>query len=446
MATLQVGDVIFHFAATRTENYSVEAVMDPSNTHFECYRINLSIVAVVNSVTVASNRPVRGAVGTDNPAGDSLPRSMRELSEYLMKARRRVTYSVGGRVVLDEPRFGDTDVKGGPKPTHARYSQIIGDKTGILQYGVIVHVSRSPNFILSHAWDVSSSIDGHGLTTRTIRGRVAFRKDFLDATLVGAGGRTVMPDDFRRVVFPPCPEGMRRRNVYVEEPRTGDELEYVVHDREVIYGVGENNGGAIEVQGAITASREYPVKSVNQLISKAGSVGWAALSADVMKFGGEVMGLVASFIPVSRASGTVRVTGRKGATRSRLARICEAVILDRLSPLNRPFGKEPFQMVVHVTHNVDSDQNPFAEVKIEVLCLNPNQNPFSAFNLDDKIEDGGAFPMSPSRLTPTLPNANNTRGTWARAMVTQSLAAPDDTAVPDGHPADAAAENRIRLE
>ena len=47
MATLTVDLLTFHLATVRTEAYEVTPVMDPSGVHFECYRINLSIVAVL---------------------------------------------------------------------------------------------------------------------------------------------------------------------------------------------------------------------------------------------------------------------------------------------------------------------------------------------------------------------------------------------------------------
>lgn len=450
MASLQVDDLIFHFATVRTEEFSVTPVMDPSGKHFECSRIDLSIVAVVADVAAATGKRRPAAVGAGFE-GDRLPYSMNRLVPFLTTPRRHVKYVVGGVTILDLPQLDrngrrlSCDPKGGPFCRTAKFAQIAGDQSAVLTYAVTCYDSRSPNYVLSHAWDVQSSLDEHGYTTRVTAGTARFRKDFLDARRVGGdvNEQTLQPDFFRKALFPVCPSDMRRVHVEVTQPRSADEVSYVVVDKEVTFGLGRDDD-CVKVDGTVTAYSSYAIKSTKSAAGLGVSVGLDALAQnadDILKK------VLDAAIPQSTAVGVVRAYGRKGADRKRLAHVAKAFVLDRFWPVLKQanaFGQDPNSKLpqwsaisgVAVSHSVHSEEAPWAEVRLDLFLTNPYVLDFTRqgintggpifdtlFNLSDEYGwDRGGKLASPTTLSgPHLPAAGNTRGTWIARLVSQAL-------------------------
>lgn len=459
MASLTVGNLIFHFATIRTESYAATPLYDPSGRHFECTQIDLTIVGVVNAVSIASNKPNPGAIGSGSE-GDRLPRTTWELQRYLMVPRRHVVYEVAGTAIIDLPQIGNNDVrlasdpKGGPIPRAAKFTQFVGDKSAILSYSVTCHDSRSTKYTLSHAWDVTASIDERGYSTRRVSGRAAFRKDFLAAA-------QLQPDFFRQALFPPCPRDMRRVDVQVSQDRSGDSVTYSVTDREVTFGLGDTSD-VTEIRGSVTCTVDTAIKGTKDTVNVVTEIIEKVLQLDataVAKIG------INTAIPVGRALGVARVYGRKGANRNKMAILGKAFILDRLDPIIRGFKARAAQAVqlplfiangvtaASVTHNFDSDLPPFAEVRLDVFLpqpwvLNSMFRLGEVFNLlPTYADEAGQFVGADTFFAPEL-NSGNSRGTWLEQIVTQTLLTADQSdanVLPPAHPAAPAAVDFANL-
>lgn len=445
MAQLQVDDLIFHFACVRTESLTVTPVRDPSDRFVECVKTSLEIVAVVNKVCLATNKLNPKGVGVGNE-GDSLPAALRNISDYLMRQRRTITYTVGGVTVLDVPRKRQdgvrffSDVKGGPFPQAARFTNFAGEKTAVLHFHVDVYDQLDPDGVfLSHNWDSTAAIDATGYTTRTIRGRLAFRRDVLDRVILnGNDDARLPPDFFRNTATPPISQGMRRVGVTVNQPATGDELIYVVIDREVDFGIGQDNG-ASRITGSVHTGVDLPVKNLKESLQHGGAIAKKGLALDIE--GLIELGLHLS-IPVNFNRGQFRVEGKKGSNKRTLGQLAAALLVDRFTPLFQQGNGGGVVRGLSLSHYFDSDGNPAVEVTMEFYGVEPT-GPSKQLNNDvvfrssnDFLADNGGVFMGPNFSAPRLTGGSDNRGTWLRAMLTQRLLRPTERVTPDFWPPD----------
>jgi hypothetical protein len=424
MASLTLSDgettLHFHFATMRTGEYTFEPVLDRSGRHYECTRVTLDIVAVVNRVAVATNKFSPRALGP-GAAGDRLPFTLANVRDFIVRPRLRVTYEVDGVAVLDLPREladgtrTNSDCKGGPTPQRATFTKISGDQTAILSYRVVCHDTYAEQFLMTNSWSLSCDINDYGMTTRVVRGQATFRKDLLDAFSLG-------PDDFRKHLIVPIGEGMRRVGVTVDENAAGDEIDYTVVDREVVTGLGSRNL-AVEVNGSVTAGVDMALKDPKEIAGVIGNfmqgVGAGALAA---------IGLIGKAVPGVKLIGTARVIGRKGVNRQGLANMAVAWISDRFAPAVKNVH---LITSLYVTHNVDTDHSPFAECRMEIMpltmdlvhaVLSKRADVFFVSTSATYQILGDTF--SGTTPGPNLPASENTRGTWLGQMVTQALGGP----------------------
>lgn len=455
--------LVFHFATVRTQSYTCEPVLDASGQHYEATKITLRVCGLVNAVTIATNKLLPNQVGgqkanrTDPPvgAGDSLPFTMFNVRDALMHPRRPVTFQVADTRVFDLPRplqpnFPDgprmpSDLRGGPYPQRAVWTNIAGEKTAILDYEVVGYDSYNEQVLLTHSWSVQHSIDRHGLTTRTVQGRATFRMDVLDS-------QDVVPDDFRKAIFHAVPDGFRRVGVYVDQASDSRTYDYTVVDREVVLGLGENSP-LYEITGSVTGGVIHPLRDPKAIGNAIQRFGRAAVNVMDDPFG-PIGELWANAVPTSVSTGVARAIGRKGVSRRTLSMAAMSFILDRFSPMFNAGGggigiglggaaggaaggikfTEGRVVSIHVTHNVDTDGNPWAECRLELLGLNVNaiqaimqNDPEKLMKLDEEIKplQGNLVVASGQRDGPALPNGGGTRGTATMIrMLTQALQAP----------------------
>ncbi len=425
MASLTVGNLICGFSSIRTQSYRSEPVYDSSGKRYVCDRISLDVIGLLNSAVVATNKPLPRGVGADN-LGDALPNTMFEISDYLMRPRRAVTFAVGGVTILDVPRPNrdgtrlSCDAQGGPLPARAVVTNFAGEKTAILSYSVVCHDSRAKNILLSHAYDVRSSIDQNGYTTRVVRGEAHFRKDFLDGITIG--GSTLQPDDFRQALALAVPSGMRRVGVEVDEPSAGDVLHYTIVDREVTFGIGLGDD-VVDVDGSVTGGWDVPLKTPKDFLKLGFDLGAGVLKTDVV---GNLGRIISAVVPSNRTYGSVRVTGRKGVPQRKLANVGVAFLIDRFSPLLATTSWIPHYFV---THGVTASKPPWCEIRMEITGTDPT-NVISAldgsgmFNLSADYNSDGRLIAGPGVSAAALPGGGGTRGTWLKRMVLQALEPP----------------------
>lgn len=425
-----VKTLVFHFATVRTQEYVVEPVLDESGVHHQCVRVTFDIVGVVNAVTIATNKADVAGVGKA-AAGDRLPVSMYNLRDLLMHPRRHITYSVGGVTVLELPRKRvggkgqgdgrfDSDLKGGPFPQRASFTQISGDKSAVLSYRVVAYDTYNSQILLSNSWALTSDIDRHGYTTRTINGSATFRLD----TLTAAG---LEADDFRHLLLVPTPQDMRRVGVQVTESSAGDRVDYTVVDREVTVGLGKNSP-AVEVTGGITSNVMYPIKDFKGL-------GGAVLKVFKDTFSGNPFAFselaLNQGVPNNANVGQARATGRKGSDRAVLSQIARDFLVDRFAKL---LERRHYTVGLSVTHNCDTENAPFAEVRWELMVLSPGlifeitgNKLDNVFNLANDFKEPNALVAN---FAPELPSSDNTRGTQLSRLVTQALERPTGADAP----------------
>lgn len=455
MTMLRYGNLVFHLSSIRTGEYSVRPVYDRSGLQWECNEITLDITGIVSEVSIASNKPFPLAPGGPSVkfvggggfanVGDSLPFTLWNTKDSLSKPQQVLQFIVDNETVIDLPRpLNDgtrlsCDPKGGPFPQRAHYSNFSGDKMAVLSFRVVAYDTNCDNYILSHAWRIVSSMDQHGITTRTVQGVATFRRDFLI-------NEDLQPDDFRKWLFPFSASGTRRVGAQVEQPDGGDTIVYTVVDREVQYGLGLSSE-SVEVSGSITSSVDLPIKDLQSALTTAGAV-----AMNIMNPFATIGTLITLTVPLQKNIGIARAIGRKGASREGLAALAANFIVDRFRKII--IDTRFCLPYCGVTHNIDSDHNPFAEVRMEILGLTKTAvsavleaNPTIGINVSNEYNLGGGvgpFDFGPARLLngnsqgPRLASSENSRGTWLHRMVSQALTEPSDTTcnLPGDVPAD----------
>lgn len=510
--TIDMGEgaeMVFHFATVRTQEFTVEPVMDPSGVHYECSKITLDVVAVVNAVTFATNKRDPKGVGL-LAGGDRMPLTLRNVRDALMHPRRKITFGMGDDAVIQLPGLTGNgpaicDARCGPFPVRASFTPVTGDKSAVLSYRVICYDNYASQYALSHGWSLSSSIDRYGWTTRTITGRVCFRRDLLHAI-------NAVPDDFRAALFVPTPGRMRRVGVDVVQHGNGYEYEYTVTDRQVEVGLGAASP-ALEVTGSVTSAVTAPVKTLKQF---AGVISDIATHGYNFEFAGLAKTVVGNSVPVNTNVGVCRAVGRPGSDRRYLSALAQGFLLDRFGRLLKGWEPEPngplvrfrdqnkaaidraeqaarlagqfrdgvnalanrlgvlgvgvfglqlaanivgqaadareaFRQlpggaIVHLacTHSISSDENPWAEVRMEVMGYSQGSidrtlafDPNAMLNLDSQYDamnqQLAKIPMKMARFdvdAPQLAADNNSRGDILTALLTQALSPPTPLAKP----------------
>lgn len=431
MANLTVGRFRFGLSSFHLNEFTCEPDTDSTGLDLECTKVTIDLHGIVNSVAIASNKIIEGVPGS---AGDPLPTTIVALRDYLMKPRQYIKFEMNNTIVLESPALTELacDVRGGPFPQRASYSQVTGDKTAIMHFRVVTYVSYCGRYLLSNRWTLHDTIGSDTFTTRTISGRACFRKDFLDFDELQA-------DDFRKWLVIPCPNDMRRVQVSVTEAADGASVDYTVTDREVRYGTGANRA-PVEISGTVTAGLESNIKTASDAASNIGMGLIDAFKLSASKLMGRV---TSALIPNSKFSAIARVKGRKDADQYVLSRIAVAVVLDRLKFIYNPKNGIGCISKLFVTNNIDSDGAPWSQavadvwgISLNILVNTLTFNAAEMSNVTNRYElFGGEMVFGSNTEAARLPNSSNTTGTQLTRLVTQALQGPDNACdIPDYPP------------
>lgn len=438
MASLQVGDFKFGFASFHLNELTFEPETDQTGIDIECTKVTLDLHGVVNAVAIAANKAQEGIPGS---VGNALPDTVIGLRDYLVIPRKVIIFEIAGVTIFESHEDGmESDVRGGPFPARASFSQVVGDKTALLQFRVVTYLTYCNKYLLSNRWTQRSTVGSDGMTTRTTVGRAAFRKDFLDFEGLQA-------DDFRKWLIIPCPNDMRRVYVDVQQESDGAAVTYNVTEQEVNYGTGADRG-ILKVSGTATGGCESEIKTGNQMINKMASMAMNVLTLSPKALIADFN----SFIPNSKFAAIARVDGRKGVKQDMLARVAVDVCLDRLANVYNPQNGLGFVSKLFVTNSHGSEEAPWSQCQIEVygislnILLNTVQfTPDNLINASLSIKinslDGGPL-FNKNIEAARLPNSDNTRGSQLTALISQVLnsgALP--CALPGNPPADSAAQD-----
>jgi hypothetical protein len=349
-----------------TLSYVTEPVMDPTGIDRRCTKVTLTVEGLFSEYGLGTGKPpgfgTEGVAGFPNfgAHGHRLGVTLATLRDHMMAPRGTLEYFVAGVLVLDAPqRVYDTrlpcDVMGGPFPKSFRMAgPVTGDKAAYVQFTVECFISDCDQFLLSNRWRLSDHVDEHFFASLTIQGVATFRKDYL----AFAG---LQADDWRKHLVYPCEPRMKRASVDVNVSELGDEVQYVVTDRETNYGTGARSAIS-KIDCHTNSGIDLPYKDIQGLIGQVGGILKAAFTGDVA---GATTGLAGFIVSRSFTRCVVQVYGHPGADRFYLARVAHAVAQDRCRGFD--VAREITPVTQRLSVDWSSDAPPFVEYQADFL-------------------------------------------------------------------------------
>jgi hypothetical protein len=314
---------------TKVNSLAQRAVRTPDDADYLYTECTLDVIAVVNPKATSPIFP-------DIPAPASIPL----LRQALLVERKRLTYTVGGVVVLGSPftNFVGLDANGipsyadvsnrdwvdawnGPKPLRCDVLQWHGERTCIIRWVCQTWInectgssSQPISPVIGHRWTASDDVNDLYHTTRMIDGWMKCRTDVLLNPLDPANPMVV--DEFRKAIFHPIADGMKREKIFVQPSSDGTELKYRLVDVEQPLSW---QGGIIKAEGFY----------VNHLVwGGGGGLGSPFVNAATMRrkdsasatIAAQVLQWAVSMlpIPVFHYNVSLRLWGRKDVTRQTL--------------------------------------------------------------------------------------------------------------------------------
>lgn len=434
----------------RTQQYASKAVYSQDGVDYLFTEHKIEVFGVLYLQADPPFAPLKGPIG-------SRFATMDDLRSALLQPRKQLVYEIlspgaaGGtkrRLVAPQDPKSPCDCNNGPRPDYCYITQIAGDKTALVSYGITCWTNDCSKVVLSNRWTVTGAVDQDRYTTRTMQGRLELRADLMRQ-------KNLHPDLFREMLFLPIPLNFIRKDIQVTVTSDGRAAEYTVVDQEVPLNIPDAWRVVTRVEGNVTAGSEVPIKNVNDLGGKVGDIVGNALSLDIGGTMKAAQGLLLGSIPVNKACGIVRVWGNRYAQRSQLAYVAKQIILDRFAPLGAGLniaglnvGRGIF-LPVSAYLTCDIAQR-FVELRMELFpgvnaLLTAFVQDMTAFesmlNLNDnEIRTLQGFTAGDGKSAPgtnPLPNpevGSATRGSYLGALLVQALggecqlpAAPPDS-------------------
>jgi hypothetical protein len=433
----------------RTMSYSVEPVMDPlTGIDLLCQHVTIEVMVVVNPYWLATNKPGNLPAGELSPgtAGDRMGLTMANLRRVLLEPRGLLVFNVGPDTSLTSPQIDPAtsrplpaDCKNGPRPLYCRVTELLGDKSGFLFFGIETWVEDDCEaFVLSNRWASTCTVDQEGYTTRVTRGKTCFRSDFMH-------WERLTPDQFRALVIIPTQDDLQRVGLTVSPSADGLELDWQVVDQEVTYGTGNREGFA-DPLGGVPAENQAPDSRITRIegnTTHGGHIEIHDLKGAATKVGGSlrklafgsgggvpfvgpVVDLFMEVVPSCRANCLVRVFGQRRCSKKYMARVAMMVALDRFGGILTRSGA----VVVgsYLMQDIGSQNAPFIELRLEFLTglqqlfvvLDPDTAITGGVRLDTELKTLGCRFETPP---PELPYSDNTRGSWVSSLAYQALSA-----------------------
>lgn len=371
------------------------------------------------------------------------------IRNVLEQPRRQLWLEAGGHVILYSPSPGlNMDADNGPKCIGFEIVQWLGSKSAVVdlsyqttQYDAHLYTT-TPSVLIETEQEASEHIDQDGYSTVTIRGRALFDASRLDQiNRLAAAGR--VPDDFRRYLFIPPSDGMKRVSLDVHAPSDGRSLEWTIVDREMAHTILAIRFGVTRMEGSHTVYvQRESIEENNGGIARAGGSmvrpagkGAGAAGGGLAKKALGIWGLAASAltglaakaIPRVNHRVVVRLWGNRNSNRQSLYLVGQEIIEDRIkkSGIGDVFGTGfnvsgwPMQEVtsdlmgkfVEVTAVVQS--GPFASALSTGTGLGGGNVGFKNWPVlgqDERIEGGQSGPiLGPGGgVQPPLPGVGGT--------------------------------------
>jgi len=260
--------------AVLTRSYQKTPILDNRGrylyTHF-----SLEVGCIYNPALTTYERKPPGSFRYST--GKIAPETEEAIRQHLELPQRKIIYRIGDVDLINTPAVGNParyiDANNGPICKVARVTKVHGSKTFQVDVQVETWISevglqnstQTNPCLISNNWEMAETLDSadHYRVVRTIRGRALFRTDRLYEL-----GK--VPDDFRSSLLHPIPQGFRRDTVEITATEEGNELLYVVTDREVKLSI--KAAGVVNIRG----THSVEAKSVDFLTMGGNAIGAAA--------------------------------------------------------------------------------------------------------------------------------------------------------------------------
>lgn len=417
--------------------YECLAVLNPRATS---YRFQAGAGFVRTPLAVIGER----STNTDNA-----------IRHYLLHPARKWTILVDGDTLLQSPDDGRfCDANNGPIPYRCDIVDVMANKSLLIRWGCRTWINPCKRLtanketpLLSHRWSQERDVDGEGFGTLTTRGHAIFDAGKLIAL-------NQLPDEFFDNLVPFCPQNFRRDIVQVVATEDGNELEYIVVDRETPLVLAAKGVARAEVTHIASLSRTDAIdiyKGGTKTAVGAGAAGAAIGTA----IGGPVGGIVGGILgfvgggalaitekatPTLTHMITVRAWANRLGSKKILETFGKAVIHDLL--LDSGIGLLTKTLVGFRTAILRDGMGKFVEVSA-IITLPPLVSIFDDFERFYKFQfyagtpgtetvvnhlDGAVIVKDGIGSNRPLPTGNPTkggsRGTWLGELAAQALTLP----------------------
>lgn len=231
-----------------TESYEMQEQRTADGAQVLCKQHTIKVTAIINPLINAYR-------ATQNPGGypvrqevplAGINENIMLIRDQLMQDRKPLTWSIGGTVVLDSPRFNPDnlnvrmlcDSMQGPKPLYCQVTHITGTSSYYIRFGIETWVDdcvAARRHTKAHRFSMTHDVDGDTwLTTRHVQGQVLFHPEWLEAVKAGQnpGGGALFGGQILPRWIHPVPPGFKRQNVKIQAHPNGMELAYSFVDTE----------------------------------------------------------------------------------------------------------------------------------------------------------------------------------------------------------------------
>ncbi len=371
----------------KTKSFEERAVYDESGTDYLYTHFIVDVQFVLNR---AATSYIDGPI---YEAGEAPADTIRRIRQHLLVPRGLLTCYVHNKLLLIGPSplpetpdiLPAVDCNNGPRPIFCNITSFSGDQTFMGEYRIECWINECTNAaptILSNRYVQTHAIDDQHMNTITTQGKAVLRTDRMDTL-------GTQPDFYRYLIFPLVPLGYQRKTITVNPTAGGNELQYIIIDREMFYSLGDtlltNSTGALRFESI------YEVSSVPSTAVPS----------------------VASMTSLHTVA--VKVWGNKASHKWNLTIFALRIVSEKLdvNPWQPGFAAITQAKVTHYLHD------RMIEVVITVRKPPGGTPPLQLQNMayhggeylsiEDDLPQGGDNPGE--GINPQFPNANNTRGT-----------------------------------
>lgn len=391
-----------------------------------------------------------------SPAGEAVPAATPDeratathnaIRHFMMTERKRLIITIADKTLVTSPAPGRVcDAANGPFPYRFDILDVLGNQTLVVRWGIQTYVNpcekitaNKASALLSSRWRSERTVDQDGYSSITYHGHSIFDAGKLEAL-------QQVPDEYWDLIAPPIDKNFRRLDVQVVATEDGNELEWVVIDREtpmVLHNVGiaraEVAHTSTNAQGDIFkvlgegASSTIKGAAIGSALGPIGAVGGALV--------GFLSGAAKATTPVTQHQIRVRLWGSRRSDKKKLEEWGRLIIAQLL--VNCGVGSLAKQLSGYTNSITRDGAGKFVELNSVVIVpavVNATLTSEEKFGFDKHLWPGTpktesitcvdkkallSDGASAEAFNPPLPggdqNKGGTRGVWLAELVSQKL-------------------------